>query len=61
MMAVLQLALLCVAQVPKDRPKMSMVHRTIEDIRMRGGREVGAKSIFNDLSFDSSPSPSKTI
>ncbi|GLT54191.1 hypothetical protein SLA2020_274100 [Shorea laevis] len=61
MMALLQLALLCVAQLPKDRPKMSIVHRMIEDIRMRGGREVGVKSIFNDLSFDSSPSLSETI
>lgn len=61
MIAVLQLALLCVAQLPKDRPKMSVVHRMIEDIRVRGGREVGAKSIFNDISFDSSPSPSETI
>jgi serine/threonine protein kinase len=38
-MALLQLALLCVAQSPRDRPKMSMVHRMIEDIRMKGGGE----------------------
>ncbi|OMO66940.1 hypothetical protein CCACVL1_20904, partial [Corchorus capsularis] len=32
MVGLMQVALLCVATLPKDRPKMSMVNRMIEDI-----------------------------
>lgn len=35
MTALLQVAILCLASSPKDRPKMSMVHKTIEDIRTK--------------------------
>ena len=34
MKSLLQIALLCLASVPRDRPKMSTVHKMIEDIRM---------------------------
>lgn len=59
MMALLQVALLCVAPLPKDRPKMSMVHRMIEDIRMRSGKEDRTSSILSHLSSTSSLSPSE--
>ncbi|KAJ9168223.1 hypothetical protein P3X46_019774 [Hevea brasiliensis] len=62
MMALMQVALLCLAPLPRDRPKMSMVHRMIEDIRTKGARQGGIgspNSILNDLSSDSSPSVSE--
>ncbi|XP_010262107.1 PREDICTED: probable leucine-rich repeat receptor-like protein kinase At1g68400 [Nelumbo nucifera] len=59
MMALLQVALLCLAQTPQDRPKMSVVHEMIEDIRTRECRQGGNHSPLNDLSSDSSPSPSE--
>ncbi|KAJ6406505.1 hypothetical protein OIU84_010093 [Salix udensis] len=57
MVGLMQVALLCLAPFPRDRPKMNMVHMMIEDIRTRGGRQLGDRSsIMNDLSSDSSPS-----
>lgn len=41
MKALLQIALLCLAPLPRDRPKMSMMHKMIEDIRMKGGQKDG--------------------
>ena len=32
MKSLLQIALLCLAPIPKDHPKMSTVHKMIEDI-----------------------------
>ncbi|KAF2287026.1 hypothetical protein GH714_037060 [Hevea brasiliensis] len=56
MVALMQVALLCLAPLPRDRPKMSMVLRMIEDIRTKGAREGGTpNSILNDLSSESSP------
>lgn len=55
MFALLQVALLCVAREPKDRPKMTMVYRMIEDIRDRGSRSRGSRSPSrNDHSNESS-------
>ena len=34
MKSLLHIALLCLAPVPRDRPKMSTIHKMIEDIRM---------------------------
>ncbi|KAJ9183583.1 hypothetical protein P3X46_007416 [Hevea brasiliensis] len=60
MVALMQVALLCLAPLPRDRPKMSMVLRMIEDIRTKGAREGGTpNSILNDLSSESSPSLSE--
>lgn len=61
MVGLMQVALLCLAPFPRDRPKMSMVHMMIEDIRTKGGRQLGDRSsIMNDLSSDSSPSLSES-
>ncbi|XP_010913003.1 probable leucine-rich repeat receptor-like protein kinase At1g68400 [Elaeis guineensis] len=55
MFALLQLALLCIAREPKDRPKMTMVYKMIEDIRDRGSRSRGSRSPSqNDHSHESS-------
>ncbi|KAH1056807.1 hypothetical protein J1N35_034872 [Gossypium stocksii] len=61
MVGLMQVALLCVATLPKDRPKMSVVHGMIEDIRGQGRRNGGNRmvSILNDFSSDSSPSHSE--
>ncbi|KDP34094.1 hypothetical protein JCGZ_07665 [Jatropha curcas] len=64
MVALMQVALLCLASSPRDRPKMNMVHRMIEDIRTKnasdeGGDSGSSNSIMNDISSDSSPSPSE--
>ncbi|KAJ4833787.1 hypothetical protein Tsubulata_014702 [Turnera subulata] len=57
MVGLVQIALLCLAPLPRDRPKMSMVHTMIEDIRNKGGgKEDGPNSIMNDLSSESSSS-----
>lgn len=37
MVGLMQVALLCLAPSPRDRPKMSTVHTMIEDIRTKGG------------------------
>ncbi|KAK3014616.1 hypothetical protein RJ639_009115 [Escallonia herrerae] len=60
MVALLQVALLCLAQSPRDRPKMSVVQQMIEDIRRKDGREGEAQSPLNGLSSDSSPSVSES-
>ncbi|XP_059657038.1 probable leucine-rich repeat receptor-like protein kinase At1g68400 [Cornus florida] len=54
MVALLQVALLCLAHSPRDRPKMSVVHRMIEDIRTKGGKEGRSQNPLNYLSSDSS-------
>lgn len=59
MRALLQVALLCLAPLPKDRPSMSIVHRMIEDIRTKGSIDGCANSIMNNISSDSSPSQSE--
>ncbi|KAL5838587.1 hypothetical protein ACOSQ3_015756 [Xanthoceras sorbifolium] len=56
MRAVLQVAFLCLAALPKHRPKMSMVHRMIEAIRTKSSIDGGINSIMSNLSSDSSPS-----
>lgn len=40
MMGLLQVALLCLATLPKQRPTMGMVHRMIEDIRTKGTNTI---------------------
>ncbi|OMO86563.1 hypothetical protein COLO4_21065 [Corchorus olitorius] len=56
MVGLMQVALLCVATLPKDRPKMSMVNRMIEDIGTKGAKNGGSRiSVLNDFSLDSSP------
>lgn len=40
MMGLLQVALLCLAELPKQRPRMGMVHRMIEDIRTKGTNTI---------------------
>ncbi|XP_031283808.1 probable leucine-rich repeat receptor-like protein kinase At1g68400 [Pistacia vera] len=60
MRALLQVALLCLAPLPRNRPKMSLVHRMIEDIRTKGSID-GGNSFINNLSSDSSPSLSETV
>ena len=44
MKSLLQIALLCFAPVPRDRPKMSIVHKMIEDIRIRIIKDGGVHS-----------------
>ncbi|WOL20407.1 hypothetical protein Cni_G29212 [Canna indica] len=59
MFALLQVALLCVAQEAKDRPRMGVVHKMIEDIRDRGNRRSGGSisPSLNDHSYDDGSSP----
>ncbi|KAF8040675.1 hypothetical protein BT93_B2796 [Corymbia citriodora subsp. variegata] len=59
MTALLQVALLCLATLPRDRPKMSVVHNMIEDIRTKAGGEGPTNCSVDDLSSDSSPSRSE--
>ncbi|URD99653.1 Leucine rich repeat N-terminal domain [Musa troglodytarum] len=56
MFALLHVALLCVAQEPKDRPRMAVVYKMIEDIRERGiRRSRGSLSpSLHDHSYESS-------
>ncbi|KAK8602463.1 hypothetical protein V6N13_057908 [Hibiscus sabdariffa] len=60
MVGLMQVALLCVATLARDRAKMSVVHGMIEDIRGKSGRSGGngMVSILDDFSSDSSPSQS---
>ncbi|XP_010047340.2 probable leucine-rich repeat receptor-like protein kinase At1g68400 [Eucalyptus grandis] len=60
MTALLQVALLCLATLPRDRPKMSVVHNMIEDIRNKGAGEDPTNCSVNNLSSDSSPSRSES-
>ena len=60
--ALMQVAMLCLAPMPKDRPAMSAVHRMIEDVRTKGVRVGGTRSGMDDLTTlaaFSSPSPSE--
>ncbi|KAK1266687.1 putative leucine-rich repeat receptor-like protein kinase [Acorus gramineus] len=54
MIALLQVALLCLATTPQDRPKMSIVYKMIEDIRERGsrGRVSASPSVISVISED---------
>ncbi|PON96026.1 Tyrosine-protein kinase [Trema orientale] len=48
-LALMQVALLCLAPSSKDRPMMSVVYRMIEDIRTKGVRDRETTSIMDDL------------
>ncbi|KAM7258696.1 hypothetical protein ACFE04_014437 [Oxalis oulophora] len=55
MVALLQVVMLCVAPLPKDRPKMSIVDNMIEDIRTKGMRQSRESFVMmRDVSSDSS-------
>ncbi|KAK2645850.1 hypothetical protein Ddye_021045 [Dipteronia dyeriana] len=54
MRALLQVAFMCLAALPKDRPKMSVIYRMIEDIRAKGSIDASINSIMSNLSYDSS-------
>ncbi|KAL5999541.1 hypothetical protein ACLOJK_037826 [Asimina triloba] len=61
MVALLQVALLCLGPIAKERPKMGVVHKMIEDVRARGRGIAGQQSpSVNDLSSNSSPYLSDT-
>ncbi|KAM1725742.1 hypothetical protein ACFX12_016613 [Malus domestica] len=61
MWALLEVGLLCVTPLPKDRPTIGVVHRMIENIWNKGDREDGAKFILDELTSDSSsPSHSRS-
>ncbi|KAK9149006.1 hypothetical protein Scep_007763 [Stephania cephalantha] len=57
MVALLQVAFLCLTPLPQDRPKMNSVFKMIEDIRARGSRDFSISQSTSDLS--SSPSLSE--
>ncbi|XP_058069144.1 probable leucine-rich repeat receptor-like protein kinase At1g68400 [Magnolia sinica] len=59
MVALLQVALLCLGPIHKERPKMAVVYKMIEDIRARGRGGAHSPSA-NDLSSNSSPYLSDT-
>ncbi|TXG61205.1 hypothetical protein EZV62_012568 [Acer yangbiense] len=54
MRALLQVAFMCCSALPKDRPKMSIIHGMIEDIRTKGSIDASINSIMSNLSSDSS-------
>ncbi|TQE11129.1 hypothetical protein C1H46_003135 [Malus baccata] len=56
MWALLEVALLCLTPLPKDRPTIGVVHRMIDSIRNKGVREDGAKFILDELTSGSSSS-----
>ncbi|CAN6721915.1 unnamed protein product [Malus baccata var. baccata] len=56
MWALLEVALLCLTPLPKDRPTIGVVHRMIDGIRNKGVREDGAKFILVELTSGSSSS-----
>ncbi|XP_048444460.1 probable leucine-rich repeat receptor-like protein kinase At1g68400 [Pyrus x bretschneideri] len=56
MWALLEVALLCLTPLPKDRPTISVVHRMIEGIPNTGVRQDGAKFILDELTSGSSSS-----
>ncbi|XP_047307298.1 probable leucine-rich repeat receptor-like protein kinase At1g68400 [Impatiens glandulifera] len=66
MMALLGVAMLCLDEVPKNRPKMEVVRRKIEDIITLGGGGGGGAgggcgvSSLDDHQSDSSPALSET-
>ncbi|KAM0847962.1 hypothetical protein ACQ4PT_054687 [Festuca glaucescens] len=57
MVALLQVALLCAADDPKERPRMSVVSKMIEDIRNRGSKrsKYSASPSQAGCSYESSP------
>lgn len=59
MTAVLKVALQCLAPDPRDRPKMGVIYRIIEDIRTKGGTGGLATFASDSPSSDSSPSHSE--
>ncbi|PIA64313.1 hypothetical protein AQUCO_00100059v1 [Aquilegia coerulea] len=54
MVALLQVALLCLTPTPHNRPKISVVHKMIKDIRMKEWGEF-TNSPMNNPTSDSSP------
>lgn len=61
MVALLQVALLCVADNPRERPKMTVVSKMIEDIRDRGSKRSKYSASPSQVghSYESSPSVSE--
>ncbi|OEL36373.1 putative leucine-rich repeat receptor-like protein kinase [Dichanthelium oligosanthes] len=62
MVALLQVALLCVAEEPRERPRMAVVAKMIEDIRDRGSKRSNKYSASPSQlghSYESSPSVSE--
>ncbi|GJM93371.1 hypothetical protein PR202_ga09920 [Eleusine coracana subsp. coracana] len=62
MVALLQVAMLCVADDPRERPRMAVVAKMIEDIRDRGSRRNGKCSASPSQagrSYETSPSVSE--
>ncbi|CAL4947826.1 unnamed protein product [Urochloa decumbens] len=62
MVALLQVALLCVAEEPLERPRMAVVAKMIEDIRYRGSKRSNkypASPSQAGHSYESSPSVSE--
>lgn len=63
MVALLQVALLCVADNPRERPRMAVVAKMIEDIRDRGSKRSNNKCSASPSqaghSYESSPSVSE--
>ncbi|KAK3161731.1 hypothetical protein QOZ80_1BG0080730 [Eleusine coracana subsp. coracana] len=62
MVALLQVAMLCVADDPRERPRMAVVAKMIEDIRDRGSRRSGKCSASPSQaarSYETSPSVSE--
>ncbi|CAO1945228.1 unnamed protein product [Urochloa humidicola] len=58
MVALLQVALLCVAEEPRERPGMAVVAKMIEDIRDRGSKRSNKYSAYPSQaghSYESSP------
>uniref|UniRef100_A0A453F8W2 Protein kinase domain-containing protein n=2 Tax=Aegilops tauschii subsp. strangulata TaxID=200361 RepID=A0A453F8W2_AEGTS len=61
MVALLQVALLCAADDPRERPRMAVVSKMIEDIRDRGSKrsKCSASPSQAGCSYDSSPCASE--
>ncbi|XBI28250.1 hypothetical protein VPH35_052520 [Triticum aestivum] len=61
MVALLQVALLCAADNPRERPRMAVVSKMIEDIRDRGSKrsKCSASPSQAGCSYDSSPCASE--
>ena len=59
MKSLLQIALLCLAPVLRDRPKMSTIHKMIEDIRMIKDKGVHYP-LFSGYSSQSESTPKFT-
>ncbi|KAK4786579.1 hypothetical protein SAY86_010412 [Trapa natans] len=59
MTAVLQVALQCLANNPRDRPKMGAVLGMIEDIRRANGGAIGSSSDLGNPSYGTPPTRSE--